>query len=381
LIARQEFAMKLRIAHTPARIEIERRDGSREAIHPLWLRERCASSASMDQATGQRLYNPSDLDPALSLTAVSETGSEVVVRFSDGHESRFSRGNILAEAALGVHADGLPSPLAWTSGLAPLPRHVWRAEAGTERLAMVEDFLRYGFIILSGVPSRDHAILDVARAFGYPRDTNFGVVFNVRSVPNANDLAYTPLALDPHTDNPYRHPVPGIQLLHCLVNETSGGLSTLVDGKAVGEAIAAQDPEAFGILTRTPVRFRFADASTEHVGWGPLIETDMQGTVEAINFSPRLDFVAFMPQAELEAFYRARRLLDRAFRSAEYEIRFRLDDGDLVMFDNRRLLHGRTGFDPQEGLRHLQGCYIDVDGPRSLYRVLRRGAALAAAAE
>jgi len=42
------------------------------------------------------------------------------------------------------------------------------------------------------------------------------------------------------------------------------------------------------------------------------------------------------------------------------------------MFDNRRLLHGRTGFDPAEGIRHLQGCYIDIDAPRSWYRVLRR---------
>jgi gamma-butyrobetaine dioxygenase len=59
-------------------------------------------------------------------------------------------------------------------------------------------------------------------------------------------------------------------------------------------------------------------------------------------------------------------------RSTEFEIRFLLASGDLVMFDNCRLLHGRTSFDPAQGLRHLQGCYIDIDGPRSLYRVLRR---------
>lgn len=49
-----------------------------------------------------------------------------------------------------------------------------------------------------------------------------------------------------------------------------------------------------------------------------------------------------------------------------------LQSGELVMFDNCRLLHGRTSVNPQQGLRHLQGCYIDIDGPRSLYRVLRR---------
>ena len=76
--------------------------------------------------------------------------------------------------------------------------------------------------------------------------------------------------------------------------------------------------------------------------------------------------------AELDAYYRARRSFDRLLRSPEFEVRFRLAPGELLMMDNRRLLHGRTGFDPGEGARHLQGCYIDIDGPRSLYRVLRR---------
>jgi gamma-butyrobetaine dioxygenase len=39
------------------------------------------------------------------------------------------------------------------------------------------------------------------------------------------------------------------------------------------------------------------------------------------------------------------------------------------------VLHGRTGYDPSTGNRHLQGCYIDLDAPRSHYRVLRRRAA------
>jgi gamma-butyrobetaine dioxygenase len=92
----------------------------------------------------------------------------------------------------------------------------------------------------------------------------------------------------------------------------------------------------------------------------------------AIHYSPRLDFVPLMRSDRLEKFYAARRLLDRMLRSNTYERRFKLDDGELIMFDNRRLLHGRTGFDPSAGLRHLQGCYIDADAPPSLYRTLRR---------
>lgn len=352
-------------------IRLVREDGSPLVLHPLWLRERCTAPESMDRATGQRLYNPSDLDPALSLTDVLQAGpNEIVVRFSDGHVSHFAPADILAEADRTPRQNGLPQPVAWTSTLAALPRHAW-SEA-PDLMAMAGDFLRYGFVILSGVPSRDGALLEVARAFGFPRETNFGTVFDVRSLPNANDLAYTSVPLAPHMDNPYRDPVPGIQLLHCLTNRTSGGLSTLVDGLAVAEMLRRDAPEAFRLLTTTPVRFVFRDKDAEHIRWAPPIELGVDGAVDGINFSPRLDFAALADSEALEAFYRARRLFDRALCSADYEIRFRLDDGDLVMFANRRTLHGRTHFDPNEGLRHLQGCYIDMDGPRSLYRVLAR---------
>jgi gamma-butyrobetaine dioxygenase len=160
--------------------------------------------------------------------------------------------------------------------------------------------------------------------------------------------------------------------LHCLANQTSGGQSTLVDGIAVGEALRIRDPQAFRVLSTTPVRFRYRDSTTELVASAPLIDLDVSGHIRTINFSPRLDFVPLLPIDQLTAYYRARHLLDRMLRSTEFEIRFLLQGGDLVMFDNCRLLHGRTGFDPAEGLRHLQGCYIDIDGPRSLYRVLRR---------
>jgi gamma-butyrobetaine dioxygenase len=194
----------------------------------------------------------------------------------------------------------------------------------------------------------------------------------VRSTPDASDLAYTSIPLDPHTDNPYRTPVPGIQLLHCLVNQTRGGLSTLVDGFAVAQALRASDPQAFAILSSTPVRFRYVDLDTELTASAPPIELDVCGELRTIHFSPRLDYVPLFPPERLNAYYRARRAFDQRLRAPDYEIRFLLGDGELVMFDNCRLLHGRTGFDPADGLRHLQGCYIDIDGPRSRYRVLRR---------
>jgi gamma-butyrobetaine dioxygenase len=358
----------------PTQLLLEGVGGEAYAIHPLWLRERCRDAASMDLHTQQRLADPSDFDPELTIVALSQPSAGTFrVRFSDGHEASFSAADILEEAALAPNSHDCPSLTLWDGTLAQLPRVRWRSDASeSERLAWVETFLRLGFVIFEDVPSEPGTVLKVGAMFGFTRETNFGALFNVRSTPNATDLAYTSISLDPHTDNPYRSPVPGIQLLHCLVNETSGGLSTLVDGFAVAEALRREEPAAFALLSATPVRFRYIDADTELTASAPPIELDVSGALKAIHFSPRLDYVPLLPPEKLAAYYRARRAFDHRLRAPQYEIRFLLRDGDLVMFDNCRLLHGRTGFNPAEGLRHLQGCYIDIDGPRSLFRVLRR---------
>jgi gamma-butyrobetaine dioxygenase len=355
-------------------LTIELDGGQRFAVHPLWLRERSPDAKTFDLRTGQRLQDPSDLDLQLAVTAVSEARpGRLRVRFSDGHEAEFVTREILAEAMRPPGDHDIPAPHLWNGTLTSLPHAEWNSHPGDADLAgWITDFLEYGFLILTRVPPIPRTLLQVAATFGFTRETNFGPLFEVRSTPDASDLAYTSLPLDPHTDNPYRSPVPGVQLLHCLVNETSGGSSTLVDGYAAAEALRTRDSEAFQLLSRTPVQFRYRDDTTELVASAPPIELDVKGRVQAVHFSPRLDFVALGPPKELADYYRARRAFDHLLRSPEFEITFLLEAGELLMMDNRRLLHGRSGFDPGEGQRHLQGCYIDIDGPRSRYRVLRR---------
>jgi gamma-butyrobetaine dioxygenase len=372
-MAERQRTLSLKIGG-PTELTLVRADGSEHAVHPLWLRERCRDAASIDLHTQQRLQDPSDFDINMRILSVAQSAAGVFrIKFSDGHEASFRAADILTEASLAANSHDVPPLRLWDGTLAQLPRVRWRADpTDAELLTWLDPFLTLGFVIFEGVPSAPETVLRVGAMFGFVRETNFGALFDVRSTPNATDLAYTSLSLDPHTDNPYRHPVPGIQLLHCLANETSGGLSTLVDGFAVAEALRRQQPQAFDIMSSTPVRFQYIAEDTELTASATPIELDVAGAVKAIHFSPRLDFVPLFAPGRLDAYYRARRELDRRLRAAEFEIRFLLNAGDLVMFDNCRLLHGRTAFDPAEGLRHLQGCYIDTDGPRSLWRVLRR---------
>ena len=74
----------------------------------------------------------------------------------------------------------------------------------------------------------------------------------------------------------------------------------------------------------------------------------------------------------LSAWFRARRFLAEWFAHPAHHVEFKMVAGDVLVVDNHRMLHGRRPFDPSGGRRHLQGCYIDHDGPATMWRLLTR---------
>lgn len=350
-------------------VEVTGSDGT-VALPALWLRERSQAPDQLDLVTGQRLFDPHRLPADLALVEARLDDGALEVAFSDGHREAFAVQVLLGSLASG---DSCPPPRPWRSDLGRPPRHDWLAlDADAGLRAALHDLIAFGVVVIDGAPTEPGTVLEVAGRLGYVRETNFGRLFDVRTVPGSNDLAYRAVALGPHTDNPYREPVPGIQLLHCLVNETTGGWSTLVDALAVTEQLAVDDAEALRLLRTVPVTFRFRDADTELVTRRTVVAVDDTGAITGLHYSPRLDHLPLRPEAELAAYQRARRRLAELLVDPAFELRFVLEAGQVLVFANDRVLHGRTGFDPQEGSRHLQGCYIDHDAPRSRYRVLAR---------
>jgi gamma-butyrobetaine dioxygenase len=237
---------------------------------------------------------------------------------------------------------------------------------------MLVCYFTLGYCVMQNTPTDRDSLKALARRFGYLRETNFGEIFNVETKPNPSDIAYTNAALAAHTDNPYRDPVPGVQFLHCLRNEVSGGLSTLVDGIAIAKKLYDESPDQAKTLEEVIVRFRYEGPSAILEHHGPLIERDHEGIIRHIRLSSRLDYVPALNYETLSLFYAGRSRLHEMSNSNEFQISFPFQPGTLLMMDNYRLLHGRTAFNGKQGHRHLQGCYIDQDGPSSLYRMLAR---------
>ncbi len=359
--------------------QVRLHDGQRDdtVLPALWLRSRSPDPSQRDAATGQRLMNPHLLPDDLALVEARLDSQGLYLAFSDGFAGYFDPQELIADVVLG---EACPAPVPWRSDLSPQPAYDWNTlQADEARLHhALRDYIERGFMLIHGTPTQPDSILSIARRFGFVRETNFGAFFEVYSRPESNDLAYRPVALSPHTDNPYRNPVPGIQLLHCLQNETSGGLSTLVDSLAVAQQLQQEDPAGFALLAKVPVRYEYRDADNWLVAVQPMIELTGQGAMMGVFYSPRLDDIPLMSEDDTRAYHQARKRFGSLLSDPQFELRFRLEPGQLMMFDNNRVLHGRTAFDPSEGHRQLQGCYIDRDGPRSLYRVLSHRLALQA---
>ncbi len=242
-----------------------------------------------------------------------------------------------------------------------------------DRAAVAVD--RYGLAVLTGVSTEPGTVLTVAEDLGFVRVTNYGDLFDVRNEPQPENLAYTSVGLPLHTDNPYRQPCPSVQLLHCLRPADEGGGSVLVDGFEAADRLRSGDPAAFATLAATPVRFRFHseggggdsdDSWVDLQAQRTIIEVDPTGRVRAVNVNHR-SMEAPVRGPGVDEFYRAYLRFHRLLAEPELALELTMAAGELIVFDNRRVLHARTAFDTSSA-RHLQGCYIDIDALRSRAR-------------
>ena len=337
-------------------------------LHSLWLRERLIGEDFVDQNNLQRLYEPSLIDQSLSINDVIVDDKFLNITFSDGVKGKVNIDEIYDEINF---IDSIPQKKIWKkSDKLQVYDNNKIHQDKNNLIEMLRSFYEYGYVIIENTKSEENEVINFAEKLGPVRTTNWGKLFNVISKPNPNDLAYTALELKSHSDNPYRKPVPGIQLLHCIANESTGGDSSLVDGFSVAEYLKENYEDFYKILTQTNVNFKFTDVDVILENKSKLIELDSDGNFKQISFSGRLDYVPLLNDKDLETFYKARKCMYELCNSDQFKIKFRLSKGMIAMFDNLRTLHGRTKFDPNTGFRHLQGCYIDHDSTEGKLRRL-----------
>ena len=334
--------------------------GEERELSALWLADN--DPRHRDPHSGQRLIDVADLPALPQILEARLDADELIVRWREGlPDSRFDAGWLVAEAGRSRATELRPRTL-WPDGEVRSARRdcAWLSlgELAAHGAPWLTRLLAEGVAFVADVPTTDGAILDAVRGIGIVQETNYGRLFDVRSTPRAENLAYTDLGLGLHTDNPYREPVPGFQVLHCLVAASDGGDTLFADGFAIAAELRAAEPAAFALLAATPVGFAYRSRDAVLEATQPLIRLDDRGEVIAVHYNNRS--IAPLPAGspELAPFYAAYRQFAQLLREPRYQMRVRLAPGEMVVFDNWRILHARTSF---RAARHLQGCYLTRD--------------------
>lgn len=369
---------------TTAALELRWRDGGDPTHVPwFWLRDHCQCSQCLHPRALQRMVDtfsiPADVRP--SDARLVENGTWVEVDWGKAaHKSRYPSSFLAAaDARHDAFEPRGASPELWDRKLieADLPSVQFeelQQEGSDGLLHWLEKVERYGLCFVRGTPPTEEASKALAERVGYIRVTIFGGFWGRTDEREYADTGYTTLAITPHTDGTYVLDAPGLMLFHCVEFEGSGGESVFVDGFRVAEVLEQTNREAFEVLTTVAVPGQYLGDGVHLRARRPVFRLDDAGRLAQVSYNNHDRAPFRLPDEEMAAFYEALRAFNRLIEDPDNQLKRRLVPGELLLFDNWRVLHGREAF---EGKRQLIGCYLNREDFESRLRLLR--AELAAA--
>jgi len=350
-------------------LNIKWSDGKESNFNYFWLRDNCPTAH--DKNSNHRMFNILEVSENLCAKEfkINEDG-KLVVKWSEGNHTSYYDPIWLRENCYTLKSkQEYISPFQlWDSSLEKNfhsisieHNEILNSEKG---LIKWLELLHYkGIAIVKNAPVKKESAFPVLNRISHTRQTFFNTPFEVINIPKPNNSAYTAHALRNHMDLPWFENPPGYQFLHCLINSAKGGNSSAVDAFAVADYLRKNEKDIFDVLVNTPLKFTDKDYTQKAIRsfYSPAISLTKDGDFNDIRYSiATLDALDCHPD-KMDAVYKAHHRFGNLLHDKKYQINFRLEPGDIFSFNNRRLLHGRTEFDPSSGHRHLQGYYMDRD--------------------
>lgn len=408
----------------------------------VFARDSCTCPLCVDPSSKQKQFQTSDIPADIKATSTLDpkkqtleiTWTNDIPGFPKDHVTRFD----LKPASVTCR-DSVYHPLE------PKNRLIWDGKTIAEKNKWIsydrymkdddvlhealEQLGRYGLVFLTNVPDSEKSVEHIVSRIGILKDTFYGRTWDVKSVANAKNIAYTHQYLGLHMDLMYVTNPPHLQLLHSLRARSPGGSSLFSDSLHAAFELERTDRAAFDVLTSVPVPFHYKNDNQSYAKWRPTIELAtplaalspnpaptataahpssplasslagreiLEGVpapprVKRVNYSPPfqaplapaaladLGFAGLGPFGPLSrdrfaALHAALRKFAALVEAPEALFEHRLEEGECVVFDNRRVLHARRAFDASKGERWLKGAYVDDDVFYSRWRVLAEKAA------
>ena len=344
-------------------------DGEKSNFNFMWLRDNCPTAHDKDSR--HRMFNILEVSTNIEPKEykINDKGKLEIVWSEGSHTSLYDQDWLRKNCYTINNNKKYVSPYQlWDHSL---QKNLKSIEIEHDEIINSEEglvkwleLLHYkGIAIVKNTPTKEQSAFPVLNRISHTRETFFKTPFEVINIPKPNNSAYTAHALRNHMDLPWFENPPGYQFLHCLTNSAKGGDSSAVDAFAVADYLRKNEKDVFETLVNIPLKFRDKDYTQDahRSFYASAISLTKDGDYNDIRFSvATMDALDCHPDV-MDKVYKAHHRFGNLLHDDKYQINFRLEPGDIFSFNNRRVLHGRTAFDPNSGHRHLQGYYMDRD--------------------
>ena len=356
-------------------IEVLWKDGQSRHFHNIWLRDNCRCEHCGDPAIGRRVLRLTDLDLHPGISSVKIFDNQLKIIWSDDHHSEFTSDWLRANAYDDkTRRSKAFNPSLWNAAFRAQPPIFDHGDiAGSEQglfdvLQTVRDF---GLCFIRNSTPTAGTLETFALRIGYPQESNFGRVQDLVVDRKKSSIANDVQGLKPHTDEPYRASPSGILLFHCIETDITGaGSSIFLDGFEIAEQLRTEDPEGFAVLSQNTQSFRrFFNNDVDLIAEFPIISVDEFDQVVGIRLNDRVAAPLSIASDKVEVYYRALKRLLQLSEDNQRALKLTLKPGDIAIFDNHRILHGRTDL-TIKGSRWLQWIQIERGDFHSSLRIL-----------
>ncbi|RYN41885.1 hypothetical protein AA0112_g2044 [Alternaria arborescens] len=354
-------------------------------IPNIWLRDNCQCGSCMHDTTKQRLLDTFSIPKDISIKShwIEGEGEDPTfkIEWSDGHESRYLR-SFLAQTTTtedfkAIQRQGLVELNLWDSRIASKPpTQAYHHVMSHDPKKLLRKIRTHGFCYVDGTPSENPLFTKMLlERISFIRETHYGGFYDFTADLASNDTAYTNIALEAHTDTTYFSDPAGLQAFHLLSHtDGEGGASLLVDGFKAAEELRQTDRKAYEILSTVNVHAHASGnegISIQPYRGFPVLEHDSAtGDLLRVRWNSSDRASIELPIEEVETWYDAARKFDAILKKKENEYWEQLVPGRVLIFDNWRVLHGRSSF---TGKRRICGGYVNRDDWISKFKMLEFG--------
>lgn len=339
-------------------------DGEKEHYSLTWLAHHCSCSNCLDSTTNQKKITKISCQKKPIDLIFNNEEKTIIIIWNKEHKSYYTISNLMKKLTLRNNYNNNKN--------SPIKKITFSDYMDKNKCHLFLKILNDdGILILNHVPRIVNIIRSVAEQIAPIQQTIYGDVFNIRVDKNPINIAYTDQELPLHMDLPYYESPPGLQILHCLnfKSTVQGGLSTFLDIVKVANQFMLDFPNEFKTLTRIPACFQKIHANRKKpvnmVYYRPHFIINTHNELVAVNWSPPFEGPIKLHKDEVTDYFQAYKAFESAIDNAfsEYGYQFKLNTDEIVIFNNRRLLHGRTKINKiqKKADRWLQGCYINMD--------------------